>query len=404
MPSFIYKVKDETGKIFSGVLEADNVRALRKKLHDSGYYVISVTLAKEEKRLPFFEKKINLDTLLLFTHQLSSMIEAGMPILMSLNILWREIDHPKMQVVISQIRNKLSEGKSLSEATEEFPDVFPVMYRALLKVAETGGGLAIILKKLTQYLEKQREFITKVKRALTYPLIVIGVAVVVVILMLTLVVPTFQRVFRQINVELPFLTQLIINISKIMRTFYFWLALIGIVALLIFVYKRLRKNPKTSLAIDRLKLKLPIVGKIFYLASLGRFTRSLSLLVGGGLPIAESMDIASQTVVNKEIETSLDWAKRRIVEGVALNEALREAKTFPAILVEMIAVGEQSGTLAEMLERVATHFEEDLDSRISRFLTMLEPLLIVFVGGIVIFILLSIYLPIFKLWGALAQR
>ena len=404
MPSFIYKVKDDSGRVFSGVLEADNARALRKKLHDSGYYVISVTLAKEKKRLPFFEKKINLDTLLLFTHQLSSMIEAGMPILMSLNILWREIDHPKMQVVISQIRNRLSEGKSLSEATEEFPDVFPVMYRALLKVAETGGGLAIVLKKLTQYLEKQREFITKIKRALTYPLIVIGVAVVVVILMLTLVVPTFQRVFRMINIELPFLTQLVINISKIMRTFYFWLAFIGIIALFVFVYKRLRKNPKTALAIDRLKLKLPVMGRIFYLASLGRFTRSLSLLVGGGLPIAESMDIASQTAVNKEIESSLDWAKRRIVEGVALNEALRETKTFPAILVEMIAVGEQSGTLAEMLEKVAIHFEEELDSRISRFLTMLEPLLIVFVGGIVVFILLSIYLPIFKLWGALAQR
>ena len=189
-----------------------------------------------------------------------------------------------------------------------------------------------------------------------------------------------------------------------MRTFYFWLALTGVVFLLIFVYKRLRKNPKTSLAIDRLKLKLPIMGKIFYLTSLGRFTRSLSLLVGGGLPIAESMDIASQTAVNKEIEASLDWTKRRIVEGVALNEALRETKTFPAILVEMIAVGEQSGTLAGMLERVATHFEEDLDSRISRFLTMLEPLLIVLVGGVVIFVLLSIYLPIFKLWGALAQR
>lgn len=402
MPSFIYRVKDETGRVFSGVMEADNVRSLRRKLHDSGYYVISVSSVKERKEVPFFSKRITLDVLLTFTHQLSSMIEAGLPILMSLDILWREIDHPKMQIVISQLRNRLSEGSSFSEALEEFPQVFSPMYRALFKVAETGGGLVTVLKKLTQYLEKQKEFITKVKGALMYPLIVVGVAILVVIFMLLFVVPTFQKVFRTLKIELPFFTWMIINISKLMHSPYLWLSIFLIGFTLYFSYKKLRNHPKVGVKIDKAKLRLPLFGSIFYLASIGRFTRSLSLLVGGGLPIAESMDIASQTAVNKEIESSLDWAKRRIVEGVALNEALRETKTFPAILVEMIAVGEQSGTLAEMLEKVATHFEETLDSRIKRFLTFIEPILVVIVGGMVLFILLSLYLPIVKLWQALS--
>ncbi|RKY40915.1 MAG: hypothetical protein DRP76_00950 [Candidatus Omnitrophota bacterium] len=404
MPSFIYRVRDKSGRVFSGILEADNVRSLRKKLHDLGYYVVSITSAERKRKLSFFEKKINLDTLFTFTHQLSSMIEAGLPILMSLDILWREIDHPKMQVVISQIRNELSEGKSLSEAVEKFPQVFPLMYRTLLKVAETGGGLVIILKKITQYLQKQKEFITKVKRATTYPLIVIAIAITVVILMLVGVVPTFQRVFRMMKVELPLLTTIVITISRIMRTPYFWLIAIGGTIVLYFLYRHLREKPHTGLLIDRMKLRIPVLGRIIYLASLGRFTRSLSLLVGGGLPVAESMEVATQTVVNKKLEHSLDWVKRRIVEGVALNEALRETHTFPTILVEMIAVGEQSGTLAEMLEKVANHFEEELDIRVNKFLTLLEPLLIVFVGGIVVFVLLSVYLPIIKLWQVLGQR
>lgn len=401
MPTFVYKVKDETGKTFSGVLEAEDIKALRKKLRDSGYYVVFVSSYRKKRRLSLFEEKITLDTLTSFTHQLSSMIEAGLPILMALDILWREIENSKMQVVISQIRNRLKEGKSLSEAVGEFPTVFPIMYRALLSVAESGGGLVSILKKLVEYLNNQKQFISKIKKATTYPMIVVFFAVIVVVLMLILVVPTFQKVFAKINVELPLLTQMIVSISNLMRTFIFWFVTAGAIFFLYFLYRTIKANPRGHLLIDKIKLRLPLFGKIFYTAAVGRFIRSLSLLLGGGLPAAKSIEVAKAAAVNKEIENSLEWVEKRIIEGVSLNESLRETRFFPMLLVEMAAVGEQSGTLVEMLERVANHFEEELEFRLNKFLTLLEPLLIFFVGGVVVFVLLSIYLPIFKLWRAL---
>ncbi|RLJ02971.1 MAG: hypothetical protein DRP08_04070, partial [Candidatus Aenigmatarchaeota archaeon] len=359
MPKFVYKVKDDKGRAFSGVLEAENVKELRRKLRDTGYYVVSIS--PEKRKLSIFKQKIDLDTLLAFTHQLSLMIDSGLPILMVLDILWKEIENPRMQMIISQIKNSLNEGESLSKAVSRFPQVFPPMYRALLSVAETSGELSFVLKRLTEYLNTQKQFITKTKRASTYPILVIIFAIMVVLLMVILVVPTFQKVFAQIRVELPPLTKMIINISKMTRSLSFWLIVGALSAMIFFLYKLTKKNPKGALMLDRVKLKLPVFGKIFYTASLERFARSLSLLLGGGLPAAQSIRVAKQTVVNKEIENSLDWVERRISEGSSLNEALRETKIFPAFFIEMVAVGEQSGTLHEMLEKVASHFEEVLD-------------------------------------------
>lgn len=397
MPNFIYKAKDNEGKLFSGILEADNKKDLRKKLRNAGFYVTSVRIQKEKTRLSLFEKKINLDTLIIFTHQLTSMIEAGFPIIKALDVLWKEIDHPNMQIVISQIKNRINSGSSLSEAVNEFPEVFPVIYRSLLTVAESGAGMVPILKKLTEYFNKQKEFIVKIKKATTYPLIVITFAIFVVIGMLTFVVPVFRKVFTQIKVELPLPTQLIIGLSEIFRTFYFWLIVLGIAAVVYFLYRRMRSSPKWLLQMDKMKLKLPLFGKIFYAAAIGRFTRTLSLLLSAGLPVVQSIDVSKGTAVNKEIEESLNYANQQVLEGVFLAEALRQTKIFPTLLIEMTSVGEQSGTLAEMLEKVADHFEEDLDYRINKFLTLLEPMMIIVLGCIVAFILLSIYLPIFKL-------
>ncbi|MCM8773606.1 MAG: type II secretion system F family protein, partial [Candidatus Omnitrophica bacterium] len=309
----------------------------------------------------------------------------------------------QMQVVISQIRNRLSTGSSFSQAINEFPDVFPVMYRALLPVAETGAGFIPILKRITEYLNNQKEFIGKIKKATTYPIIVLGFAILVVILMLVIVVPIFQKVFAKIKVELPYLTQLIIKLSLIMRSFTFWI-IVGVVFLgIIIFYKKLSSHPQGRFLLDRFKLKIPLFGRIFYIASLSRLVRSLGLLLGSGVPVSQSIEVAKATILNKAIENHLVWVGQRITEGEYLSEALRSTNIFPSLLIEMVAVGEHSGSLAEMLMKVSHYFEEELDKRMNKFLSLLEPALIIIVGGIVMFVLLAIYLPIFKLWQGLPR-
>jgi len=403
MARFIYRVKDDTGKTFTGTLEAENAKVVRRKLRDSGYYVVGVSPHKDKGKFVFFERRVSLDTLLMFTHQLSSMIGAGLPILLSLDILWRHIEDTRMQLVISQIKDRLNRGKSLSQAIAEFPKIFPPMYRALLSVAETGGGLVPILKKLVEYLTIQKQVISKIKRASTYPLTVLGFAIGVVILMLTFVVPTFQKVFTKLRIELPALTQLVLKVSALTRSLYFWIVIVVIGVGVFFLYKLFTSRPGLRLKMDRWKLKLPLLGKVFYLASISRFVRSLGLLLGAGLSASKSMKIAKATAINKHIERSLDWVEKRIIEGMSFSEAIGETKMFPNVLVEMVAVGERSGTLVEMLEKMAVHFEEELDFYLNKLLTMLGPALIVLVGGLVVFILIAIYLPIFTLWGKLGM-
>jgi len=402
MANFIYKVKDEQGKAYSAISEAENAKSLKKTLRDRGWYVISVHPAKEKIRAFFFlRRNVGLDALIMFTHQLCSMLDAGIPVLNALDLLWKQTDNPDFQIIISQIRNSLARGASFSESFNEFPEVFPPVYRALLGVADIGANLVKILRKLLEYLNNQREFMMKLKRAITYPAIVVVFAIVVVIIMLLWVIPVFQQVFRKINVELPLFTQLVINISATMRTLTFWIIATMLSIGFFYICKKYSATEKGRDTIDRFKLKIPFFGKIIYAAAISRTARSLSLLFGGGLPIAKSLEVARTTALNSRISKALAWVQRRIIEGAPLGVSLAETKVFPSFLVEMVSVGEESGTLIEMLDRISVHFEEEFDFRINRFLTTLEPMLIIFVGGLVVFILLSIYLPIFKLWGGL---
>ncbi len=404
MPDFLYKVRDETGKVFTGIIEAEDVRDVKQKLHSSGYYIVGVQpYGGEKKKFSLFREKVTLDTLIIFTRQLTSMVEAGLPILTCLDILWRQMDNARMQVVVSDMRNKLKGGTSIAEAINNFPDVFPTIYRALLSVAETGAGLVPILKKLSEYLNNQRVFIGKIKRAMTYPIIIIVFAVVVVLLMMVIVVPTLQKVLETTGVELPAITKFVIALSHFLRSLYFWIIAPAVGFAVWFAYKQFVSTPGGRLAMDKLKLKIPVLGQILLLGGVSRFTRSLGLLLGAGLPIVKSIEVAKATITNKHLEDSLDWVESRMVEGVPLSKALSETKVFPPLLIEMIAVGESSGTLIEMLDRISNYFEEELDAVLSKFLSMLEPMLMIFIGGIVVFVLLSIYLPIFAVWQGIGK-
>jgi len=398
MRNYVYKLKDESGKTLYGFSEAHNKKDLKKRLRHSSFFFISAELYDRKK---IFGSKVDLESLLVFTRRLSSLIEAGIPILTAMHILWRQTEDKTIQLVISHIRSRLEEGKKISIALDDFPKMFPPMYRAMISVAEKAGGLVVILKRLTAYLEYQKLLITRTKKAILYPLIVIIFAFLVLLVMLVFVVPLFQTVLKQLNIELPLLTRVVLGLSELLRSPAFILSLPFVITISIFSYRVLKHDPKFAQSVDFYKTKIPYVGNILYSLALGRFVRSLSILVGAGLPIVESFEVAKTTTSNQYIVGGINQAQKKIERGQSLYESFNEAKLFPVMFVEMVGVGESSGAIVQSLENLADHFDEEVEYKQNKFFTLLEPFLIIFVGIIVIIILLAIYMPIFSIWSGL---
>ena len=304
-------------------------------------------------------------------------------------------------MVISHVRNRLEEGKPLSSALEDFPKIFPHIYRAMIEVAEKAGGLVVILKRLTEHLEYQRVFVARIRRATWYPIFVICFALVVFVVMFTWFVPTYQKVLIKLKVELPLFTKVVLSISEFLRS---PLTISGIIVVTVGVIIGIRflgRNSRFRYNMDRYKLRLPVIGHILRALTLGRFVRSLSILIASGLPIIDSFRVSRTTAANQYVADQIDAVQRKVERGDTLYDSFREIPLFPVMFVEMVGVGESSGTISQSFEHLADHFDEEVEYKQSRFFTYLEPALILIVGGIVLFTLLAIYLPIFSVWQGL---
>jgi len=396
---FIYKIRDETGKSFCGLIEATDPRMIKKNLRSSNLYFVS---ARPFRTSQLYRKKVSLETLLMFTHRMYSLIEAGIPILSALNILWRQTEDLTMQLVASRMMLQIERGNSLSEAVSEFPNIFSNIYIAMITVGESGAGLVPLLKELSVYLEAQKQFISRIKRATIYPSFVLIIAMLVMLGMFIFVVPIFERVLSGINAEMPMLTQVLMFISNLIRTVYFWIILAAFLVGGYFLYRNMERVPKLRRMMADVKMKIPILGEIIYILSLGRFVRTLGLLSGSGLQIIRSLQIARSTIGNQKIEDAVQEVEQEIAQGVALYEAFRSAPVFPVIMLEMIGIAEKKGNISIAFEKLAVHFDEKADYLLNRFLILLEPILIILVGSIVGFILAGVYLPIFSIWKGLA--
>jgi type IV pilus assembly protein PilC len=400
MNTYIYKLKDQNGKTLFGLEEATNKEELRLKLRAANYYFISADPFDPQK---IFKQRLDLEGLLLFTYRLGSLIEAGIPILSGLNILWRQTEDKTMQLVIHYLRRRLEEGETLSSALSDFPGIFPALYVALIKVAEKTGGLPAVLQTLRKYLQYLKDLITRIKKAAIYPAIVIGFAVLVLLGMFTFVVPVFQNVLMKLKVELPLLTRIILAIAQILKSPIFLLSMILLFVAGFIIYRKLKRDPVYAYRIDSMKLKIPLVGHVYYLVCMSRFVHALSVLFSAGLPILESFEVAKSTTANRKIARAIDDVSRRIEQGDSVYTAFQGSKIFPTMLVEMVGVGESGGVIAKILENLANYFDEEVDYKLNKLLTIMEPLLIIFVGAIVLITLLAIYLPIFAIWKGLIQ-
>jgi type IV pilus assembly protein PilC len=397
MPKFIYKARDREGQPLSGVLDAKSRMDLRSSLSKKGYYVVDIKEERPEGKVTFFlSNKINLDSVAVFCHQFYAMINAGIPIIRCLDIIWKQTEDRKLQIVVSKIKNELLRGSSLSDALGKFPDVFPPMFYSLIRVGESGAGLSDVLQHLAFYFTKQRDLIQKVKGAFIYPIIILFLAIVVVIIIMVVVVPVFHTIYMQMHASLPLPTQILIFASALLKRT--WWAIPFVVIGSGIAYNRAYHTKRGRSVIDRIKLKIPLFGPLYFKICMYRFVRAFSLLISSGVPITQVLELSKEVSDNSVIEEALTDVEDRIGKGSSIAAPLDEKGIFPPMLTQMVAVGEESGTLSEMLDSLGTHMESDLDHSLKRMTTVLEPLMIVIIGVLVAFILMSIYFPIFTIW------
>jgi type IV pilus assembly protein PilC len=398
MARYIYTARDDRGKILKGILIAAEKRIVRTKLREMGYYVTKITEEKKMwllSRIAQIVKPVSIDDLVTFCQQFSSLIGSGVPTLSCLKVLWKQTENKKLQLIISKIHNDLSSGLMLSQALARHPRVFSNFFVNLIKVGEAGGMLDFVFKKLVTHLHKEQELHQKIKTAFVYPSVVIILGAAVVVFLMLVVIPVFAAIFARVGMSLPFITRVLITISSLIRSFW-WLGIVIFVAV-VYAWNHVKKFRPGQEAIDHFKLKVPFFGKLSRQVAMARFVRTFGILADAALPLSRTFDIVGHTADNCEIKKAIMEARRYIRTGDSISAALEKARLFSPMVVQMIAIGEESGTLNQMLEKSADYLEQDIDYKIKRLTTLLEPTLTVGLGLIVGFIAVSIYQPIFDM-------
>ncbi|MDR2613233.1 MAG: type II secretion system F family protein [Deltaproteobacteria bacterium] len=402
MQIYAWKGINFKGKRRSGTMEAQDTRqveAFLKRLRISDY-----TIREAPKDLfsgiSALAPKISVKDIMLFTRQFSTMIDAGLPLVQCLKIMADQSENPTFKSMVRDINNSVQSGATLSDALRKYPAHFDSLYCNLVAAGETAGILDTILKRLAEYIEKAEKLKRKVKGAMAYPLIVVGVGAIVMLVILIFVIPTFQEMFEGMGRELPALTQLVIDISNVV-IHQWYIILPAVIALAIGI----RKFLKTELGrylFDRYSLVVPIFGDLTRKVAVSKFTRTLATMLQAGVPIITSLEIVAGTAGNKVVEEALNDSRAAIAEGRPLVDPLLESQVFPNMVTSMIAVGEEAGALDAMLLKIADFFDEEVDAAVETVMTMIEPLMIVFLGGTVGTLIIAMYLPIFGMGAGMS--
>jgi type IV pilus assembly protein PilC len=396
MPDFKYIVKDQTGKTTTSSVESQNRDSAIELLRKKGFTIISLQENKTAKsKAVQFAKKVKLDDLVIFSRQLSTMVEAGIPLVNVLDILSQQIEKKGFAAIIKKIRDDVEAGSSFSQALTRHPGVFSTLYINMVRAGESSGMLDEILNRVATYLEKTSALQRKVKSAMVYPIAVISISIAITIFLLVKVVPTFQGIFDMLGGGLPLPTQILILVSNILRK-WFLFGFISVVVLIVGL-TRYAKTEKGKLFFDGLILKLPVFGDLVRKVSVAKFSRTLSTLVKSGVPILGSLDIVAKTSGNKVVEVAVYNSKKAVREGKNLAEPLSKSAVFPPMVVRMISVGEQAGELEKMLSKIADFYDEQVDAAVAGLTSIIEPMIILFLGVVVGGIVLSIFMPIFKI-------
>ncbi len=401
MPVFTFTGKDATGKKVTGERLADSKQALVAQLRRERITAGPIKEKGKEIVLPKFGSgSVKAKELAIFFRQFSVMIDAGLPLVQCLEILAGNQENPAFQKVLNGVRTTVEGGSTLANAMRNYPKVFDDLTTNMIEAGETGGILDTILQRISTYVEKAVKMRSAVKSALMYPSAVIGVAVLIVGGLLKFVVPIFIKLFDGLGVELPLPTKIVMGLSNFVSTFWWVFIVVGVG--LFFGIKAIRKHPQGRYAWDRMMLNLPVVGMVLRKIAVARFTRTLGTLITSGVPILEGLSITARTSGNAVLEQALLKVRKAVEEGRTIVDPLKESAVFPSMVTQMIGVGEATGAMDSMLQKIADFYEDEVDAATKDMLTLLEPVMITFLGGTVGGIVISLYLPLFKLIGKLA--
>jgi type IV pilus assembly protein PilC len=405
MPVFLYEARDQSGQLKRDTIEAANVNAATKKLQEQRFTVINIkertTAAAQQDVFGFLQqfKKVNEQALTVFSRQFATMINAGLAMVRCLDILSEQTEDKKLQQTLYQIRKDVEGGSTLSAALGKHPTVFTNLYVSMVKAGEMGGVLDEVLERLAGFMEKDFSLKKKVKAALTYPVVILVMAMGIVFFLVTYILPTFVTLFKGMNITLPLPTQILMAVTEGARNPAIMIPAVIIFGLLGFALQRYVQTPIGKKQFDLLKLNIPVFGLLNKKVSISRFCRTLGTLLASGVPIMQALEIVGKASGNEIIALTVSKVRESIREGESIASPLGASGMFPPMVTQMVAVGEETGNLDSMLSKIADFYDTEVEYLLSSLTSMLEPLMIVGMGAIVGFIVISVFLPLYQLIG-----
>lgn len=399
--TYAYSVRDKSGSLKSGTLEAESPAQVAQKLRQMGYAPISIETAQQglsrEISLPSFGgNKVKLKDLAVFSRQFATMVNSGLSLLRALNILTEQTENKELARVLGEVRTDIETGNALSAAMAKHPKVFPPLMVNMTKAGEVGGFLDSVMLQVAENYEAEVKLRGKVKAAMTYPVVVFVLAILMCIVMLIFIVPTFANLFASLGGTLPLPTQVLVMLSEGLRTFGPVLLILAVVALQ--VWKRVKDTDRVRNVVDPLKLKVPVFGPLFQKIALARFARNLGTMMKSGVPILQSLEIVSSTTGSVVIERATMAVQQSVRNGESLSGPLTEHPVFPPMVVQMMAVGEDTGALDTMLLKISEFYDQEVEATTESLTALIEPLMIAFLGAVVGSMIVALYMPIFRIF------
>jgi general secretion pathway protein F len=400
MGAFEYTALDAQGRERKGLIEGDTPKHVRQLLRDKQLLPMDIqeTAAREQKqsrRRRFMRRGLSSLDLAMLTRQLATLLRSGLPLEETLQAVAEQTEKPRVQRIVLGVRSKVVEGHPLADGLRDFPQAFPEIYRATVSAGEQSGKLDQVLERLSDYTESRQVMGQQVSNALVYPIVLLVLSFGIVSFLLAYVVPQVVAVFQSSNQELPVATRILIGMSDLIRHYWFYgLIVLGAV---VWGFMRWLKAPGARLRFDRFLLRLPVAGRLIRGLNTGRFSRTFSILTASAVPVLEALRISAEVVTNMPMKQAVEEAALRVREGAPIGRSLAARKLFPPMMIHLISSGESSGELEKMLERAATNQEREMDGLLSNMTNLLGPLMVVFMGGIVMFIVIALLLPIFQL-------
>lgn len=395
MPTYAWKGKTRTGEMREGTMQASSRAEAIAALRRQGVMQATVAERGKELALPKLRGSVGSKDIAVFTRQFSVMIDAGLPLVQCLEILAGQQSNKVFAAVLTDVRQDVESGSTLADAMRKHPKVFDDLYANMVAAGEAGGILDTILQRLSTYIEKAVKLKAAVRGALVYPVSVIVIACVVVWVILTFVIPVFADLFAGLGAQLPLPTQIVVNLSNFLRSWW-WLVLGAIVAAVVLV-RQYYQTPQGRRAIDAFMLKFPIIGTLLRKIAVARFCRTLGTLTSSGVPILDGLDITARTAGNAVVQEAIQNVRKEVEQGKTISEPLAKSGVFPSMVVQMVQVGEQTGAMDTMLSKIADFYEDEVDEATQNLLSLLEPLIILFLGVVIGGIVIAMYMPMFSL-------